>query len=68
MLYAIRCGGRGDITEKNLVWKTRKAVPRNSSVVVVEGLLFMAADNGVVSCLDAKTGQLYWIERVAGSC
>jgi len=68
VLYAIRCGGRGDITQKNLVWKTRKAAPRNSSVVVVEGLLFMAADNGVVSCLDAKTGELYWIERVAGSC
>ena len=67
-LYAIRCGGRGDITQKtHLVWKTRKAAPRNSSVVVVEGCLFMAADNGVVSCLDAKTGELYWMERVAGS-
>jgi len=57
VLYAIRCGGRGDITQKNLVWKTRKAAPRNSSVVVVEGLLFMAADNGVVSCLDAQDGR-----------
>ena len=28
----------------------------------------MAADNGVVSCLNAKNGQLYWMERVAGSC
>ena len=68
VLYAISSGGRGDITQKNLVWKTRKAVPHNSSAVVVDGLLFMAADNGVVSCLNAKTGQLYWIERVAGSC
>ena len=68
VLYAISCGGRGDITKKNLVWKTRKGAPRNSSVVVIDGLLFMAADNGVVSCLDAKTGELYWMERVAGSC
>lgn len=68
VLYAISSGGRGDISQKNLVWKTRKAVPHNSSAVVVDGLLFMAADNGVVSCLNAKTGQLYWIERVAGSC
>jgi outer membrane protein assembly factor BamB len=67
-LYAIKCGGRGDITKNNLVWKTRKGAPRNSSVVVVNGLLFMVADNGVVSCLDSKTGELFWMERVAGSC
>ena len=28
----------------------------------------MAADNGVVSCLDANNGQVYWMERIAGSC
>ena len=28
----------------------------------------MVADNGVVSCLDSKTGELFWMERVAGSC
>ena len=28
----------------------------------------MAADSGVVSCLDAKNGQLKWMQRVAGSC
>jgi outer membrane protein assembly factor BamB len=28
----------------------------------------MAADNGVVSCLDAKTGKTHWIERVASTC
>ena len=28
----------------------------------------MAADHGVVSCLSAKTGELKWMERVAGSC
>ena len=67
-LYAIRSGGLGDITAKNLVWKTKKAVPRNSSIVVFNDLLFMAADNGVVSCLDAKDGHQYWIERVGNSC
>jgi outer membrane protein assembly factor BamB len=28
----------------------------------------MAADNGVVSCLDSSTGVPLWVERVAGSC
>ena len=68
VFYAIKLGGRGDITKSNLVWKTRKGAPRNSSPVLVNDLLFMAADHGVVSCLNAKTGQLIWMERVAGSC
>jgi len=67
-LYAIRSSGLGDITKSHLVWETRKGVPRNSSFLVVNGMLFMAADNGVVSCLDALNGQIYWMERVAGSC
>ena len=28
----------------------------------------MAADNGVVTCLDAKTGKTQWVERVASTC
>ena len=48
-------------------------MPHNSSPVLVRisdenTLLFMAADSGVVSCLDARTGELNWMERVAGSC
>ena len=67
-LYAIKSDGEGDVTTKNLVWKTNKSVPRNSSIVVFDDLLFMAADNGVVTCLDAKDGHQQWIERVGSSC
>lgn len=67
-LYAIKSDGEGDVTTKNLVWKTNKSVPRNSSIVVFNDLLFMAADNGVVTCLDAKDGHQQWKERVGSSC
>ena len=67
-LYAIRTDGTGDVTDSKTLWKTSKSVPRNSSIVIVNDLLFMAADNGVVSCLDYKTGSTHWIERVGGSC
>ena len=67
-LYAIKTDGVGDVTDSKLVWKTSKSVPRNSSIIVKNNLLFMAADNGVVSCLDARNGSIYWIERVGGSC
>jgi outer membrane protein assembly factor BamB len=68
ILHAIRPTGKGDVTKTHLAWKTNKGAPHSSSVIVTNGLLFMAADNGVVSCLDAKTGELQWKERVSGSC
>ena len=72
-LYAVRVGGKGEVTDTHVVWKRSKSVPHNSSPVLVRvsdenTLLFMAADSGVVSCLDARTGELKWMERVAGSC
>ncbi|MBD37086.1 MAG: hypothetical protein CMI28_03295 [Opitutae bacterium] len=67
-LYAIKTDGIGDVTGSKLIWKTSKSVPRNSSIIVIDNLLFMAADNGVVSCLNATTGSTHWIERVGGSC
>ncbi len=68
ILHAIRPTGNGDVTKTHLVWKTNKGTPHSSSVIVANDLLFMAADSGVVSCLDAKTGALRWRERVSGSC
>ena len=72
-LYALRVDGKGEVTDTHVVWKRSKSVPHNSSPVLVRvsdenTLLFMAADNGVVSCLDARTGAPIWMERVAGSC
>lgn len=68
VLHAVRPTGKGDVTKTHLGWKTDKNAPRNSSVVVVGDLFFMAADTGVVSCLNARTGELLWRERVSGSC
>ena len=72
-LYAVKVDGEGEVTKTHVVWKTSKAVPHNSSPVLVRDtdgneLFFMAADSGVVSCLDAKNGDLKWMQRVAGSC
>jgi outer membrane protein assembly factor BamB len=72
-LYAVKVDGEGDVTQTHITWETSKAVPHNSSPVLVRDpsgreLLFMAADSGVVSCLDAKSGEVKWMERVAGSC
>jgi len=66
-LFAIKPEGKGNITGKNLVWQYDKNVPLTSSMLVVGDDLYMVSDNGLVTCMEARTGQVYWQERVARS-
>ncbi len=63
---AIRPGGRGDISKTHVVWRVATGAPYISSLVHYNGLLYMAGDVGVVTCIDAKTGATVWRERLGG--
>lgn len=63
---AIRPGGRGDIAKTHVVWRVPTGAPYISSFAYYEGLLYMAGDVGVITCIDAKTGQTVWRERIGG--
>jgi len=65
--HAIRPDGKGDVTATHVAWTVTKRVPHNPSVVVVGDELYMLSDTGILSCLDAKTGQVHYEERVLGS-
>ncbi len=63
---AIRPGGRGDIAKTHVVWRVPTGAPYVSSLVHYEGLIYMAGDVGVITCVDAKTGERVWRERLVG--
>jgi outer membrane protein assembly factor BamB len=63
---ALRPGGRGDISASHVVWSVETGAPYVSSLVFANGLLFMANDTGIISAIDAKTGERVWQQRVAG--
>lgn len=63
---AIKVGGRGDIAASHVLWKVPTGAPYISSLVYHDGLLYMAADVGVVTCIEAKTGERVWQERLEG--
>jgi outer membrane protein assembly factor BamB len=63
---AIRLGGRGDVTQSHVVWKTPTGAPYVSSLVYYEGLLYMGSELGILSAIDPATGQSVWRERVGG--
>lgn len=65
-LFAVRTGGEGVITESHLAWKHRRSVSNKPSVLLIDDLLYMISDVGIASCLDAKTGQTVWLQRVGG--
>ncbi|HUG89674.1 MAG TPA: PQQ-binding-like beta-propeller repeat protein [Planctomycetaceae bacterium] len=66
-LQAVRPDGAGDVTDTHVVWKTNQSVPRRSTPLVLGELLFMMEDGGTASCLDARSGEQVWRERVAGA-
>lgn len=66
-LLAVRPSGEGNITDSAIVWRMHKKVPTRSSVLLHAGLIYMTTDAGVVSCLDAKTGDEIWHGRVDGT-
>ncbi|MGO9114608.1 MAG: PQQ-binding-like beta-propeller repeat protein [Thermoguttaceae bacterium] len=66
-IWAVRPDGQGDITRSHVVWKSKaKNLPAKPSSVLVGELLFSINDNGIASCLEAKTGKTVWQERIHG--
>jgi outer membrane protein assembly factor BamB len=66
-LLAIRPDGKGDVTDTHVVWKTSKAVAHTPSLLLVGDELYMVSDAGMASCLDARTGEVHWQERLGGT-
>jgi outer membrane protein assembly factor BamB len=65
-LHAVRPDGEGDVTESHVAWIEKKSVPSKTSQLLVDGLLHLIGDDGVATCLEAKTGTKIWQKRVGG--
>ncbi|KAF0176318.1 MAG: pyrrolo-quinoline quinone [Limisphaerales bacterium] len=63
---AVRTGGKGDVTGTHQLWRTRDStyVP---TPVLHEGRLYVVTDQGFALCLDAKSGELVFKERLPGA-
>jgi outer membrane protein assembly factor BamB len=66
VVYAIRPDGTGDVTDTHVAWAAKKGGPRNASPVLVGADLYMVSDDGLLGCLDAKTGKPRWSESLGG--
>lgn len=67
-VFAIKPGGRGDITNTHVVWQQNKHLPYVSSPVAVNGRIFTMKSGGLASAYDTKSGSpIYQAERVDAS-
>jgi outer membrane protein assembly factor BamB len=66
-LLAVRPDGKGDVTSSHIVWKYTRGVPLTPSPIIAGEQIYMISDNGIVTCLEVKTGKELWRERFAGS-
>lgn len=58
-VIALRPDGKGDITESTefRIWTRKENTPDVPSPLVWDGLVYMCRENGVLICVDAKTGE-----------
>lgn len=67
-LLALRGFDAGRDVKPSIAWQYDKQVPRTVSPLLVDGLLYFVSDSGgVLTCLNAKTGELVWRERLGGN-
>ncbi|MCY2990423.1 MAG: PQQ-binding-like beta-propeller repeat protein [Planctomycetota bacterium] len=65
-IHAIRL--TGDQQPPEPAWVSDKPGPQEPSLLYYRGLLYALLDNGVLVCLDGKTGQEQYRERLGAAC
>jgi outer membrane protein assembly factor BamB len=66
-LLAVRANGTGDVTKTHIAWTLERGAPYTPSPLLVGDELYVINDLGILSCLDAKTGAVHWLQRIGGN-
>ena len=62
---AIRPGGRGDVTDTHVEWRTSRGSPFVPSPILYGDYLYTLNDmSSIITCLNARTGETVWQERL----
>jgi outer membrane protein assembly factor BamB len=65
-MWAVRPDGKGDVADTHVAWKLKTHVAKTASPILVDDLIYMAADESFVTCVEAASGKVVWSERIGG--
>jgi outer membrane protein assembly factor BamB len=65
-MLAIKPSGTGELHDQDILWKYSRGIPYVATPVLDHGILWMVKEGGIVTKLDATSGQLLQEERVPG--
>jgi outer membrane protein assembly factor BamB len=66
-LMAVRADGSGDVTRTHVAWTLTRGAPYTPSPLLVGDELYYLSDTGVLSTVDAKSGEMLWQQRLIGN-
>jgi hypothetical protein len=66
-VMAVRLGGSGDMTEKNVLWRYYKSLPNATSPLLYRNVLYLVKEGGILTALDAATGTVLKQGRIRGA-
>ena len=66
-IFAVKPGGRGDITETHVVWKHNRSLPYVASPLFHQGRIYTVRSGGMASCYDAKSGEVIYRDERLGA-
>lgn len=59
-LLAVKLGGSGELSRRDVAWKYEQGTPDSSTPVVWENHLFAVTDGGIARAFDAHSGRADW--------
>jgi outer membrane protein assembly factor BamB len=66
-LKAIKLGGGGDIGLNDFIWGHTEDVPYISSPLIYNDCIFMIKNGGIISCIQAESGNLLYRDKLGAS-
>jgi outer membrane protein assembly factor BamB len=64
LLAAVTPGGRGDISTTHVEWEINRGIPEVPSPIFHEGEIYLVRKGGVLSALNAQSGDSLFRERI----
>ena len=65
-LFAIKLDGTGDVTDTHIVWENdqKRGLPDIPSPIVVDGVIYLVKEGGILTSIDAATGEVVKQARI----